>query len=128
MTIKPTTIKDINIKTALGIVLGIGFFSLIFFNMRDRIFGVPLKVITAKNGATLSSPFLSITGRSEHARSLTINGRSITVDRKGTFNEEIVLSPGYNIIEISAIDQFGNKKVKTYQVVFSSPHSVAAAQ
>lgn len=116
---------QLTLKSGIFLTLGIAVIALVGYNMRDRILGTPLLVSTAANGATLTSPFLPITGSARHARELLINGRSVTIDRHGAFTDEIVLSPGYNIVEVSLTDQFGGQKTKTYQVVFNAPQAVA---
>lgn len=120
------TMERLTLKSGLLLGLGIAVVALIGYNMRDRILGTPLVVATAKDGTTIDTPFLPITGVARHARSLSINGRSVTVDRKGAFTDEVVLSPGYNIVEVSLTDQFGGQKSKTYQIVVNAPQAVAA--
>ncbi len=117
--------QSLTLKSGLLLALGIAVVALVGYNMRDRLLGTPLVITTTSDGATVDSPFLSIAGKARHARELLINGRSVTVDRKGTFTDEVVLSPGYNIVEVALRDQFGNQKVKTYQIVVSTPPSVA---
>lgn len=119
--------KQLTLKSGLLCALGIAVIALVGYNMRDRILGTPLIVSTAQSGSTLTSPFLPISGSARHARALLINGRSVPIDRHGTFTDEIVLSPGYNIVEVSLTDQFGGQKTKTYQVVFTAPQAVATA-
>lgn len=120
--------KQLTLKSGILLTLGVAIIALVGYNMRDRILGTPLVVRTADNGATLTSAFLPITGSARHARELLINGRSITIDRHGAFTDEIVLSPGYNIVEVSLTDQFGSHKTKTYQVVFDAPQAVATIE
>lgn len=122
------SMKQLTLKSGILLTLGVAIIALVGYNMRDRILGTPLVVRTADNGATLTSAFLPITGSARHARELLINGRSITIDRHGAFTDEIVLSPGYNIVEVSLTDQFGSHKTKTYQVVFDAPQAVATVE
>ncbi len=117
---------QLNIKTVLWSIIGIAVLSLVTYNLKDRIFGAPLMVMTAPDGATLDTPFLPVTGIARHAREISINGRAVTIDRQGNFNDEVVLSPGYNIVEVAAKDQFGNEKRKTYQVVVTPGQNVAS--
>lgn len=112
-------------RFGLYILLGIGVLGLICFNMRDLLIGAPIEVSATSDGATLSSPILPISGTARHARTLEINGRQVAVDRAGKFSDEILLSPGYNIVEVALQDQFGKKKVKTYHVVVNPPAAVA---
>ena len=125
---RKTRMQQLTLKSGILLTLGVLVVGLIAYNMRDRILGAPLIVSTAPNGTTIDSPFLPISGIAPHARELSINGRSVTVDRKGVFADEVVLSPGYNIVEVALTDQFGNQKVKTYQIVVNTPQAVATAE
>lgn len=117
--------KNITIATvSIGVVI-IGIFSLVFTNMRDSIFGAPFEVTVARNGETLTSSFLPIIGKAKHARDILLNGRSITIDRNGNFTDAVILSPGYNTIEIALKDQFGKEKKYTYQFVYTPENAVA---
>ncbi len=117
--------KNFTLKKAVIALSGFVVLAIVGYNMRDRILGTPLSITIAQNGSTVTTPFLPITGVAKHARELSINGRTITVDRSGVFDDEVLLSPGYNIIEVALKDQFGNEKVKTYQIVVSTPSAVA---
>jgi hypothetical protein len=117
--------KVITLKSALLTILGISFIGLVGFNMRDSIWGTPLSISTVKNGTTITDSALPIAGVARHARELLINGRPITLTRDGSFSDTVLLSPGYNIVEVALKDQFGNQKVKTYHVVVRTPESVA---
>ncbi len=119
--------QTLTLKSGLFVALGICIIALVTYNMRDRIWGAPLTISTAPNGSTLTSAFLPITGSARHARALQINGRSVTIDRSGVFSDEVVLSPGYNIVEVRVTDQFGQQRTKQYQVVFTAPQAVARA-
>lgn len=122
------SMQQLTLKSGMFLTLGILVVALVGYNMRDRILGTPLIVSTAKNGTTLTTPFLPISGTARHARTLSINGRAVTVDRHGAFADEVVLSPGYNIVEVSLTDQFGGQKTKTYQIVVDPTEAVATVE
>jgi hypothetical protein len=56
---------------------------------------------------------------------MTINGRIISIDRQGNFSDGVILSPGYNIVEVAQKDQFGKEKKQTYHWVASPSLTVA---
>jgi len=120
--------NNLTLKSGLLLTFGIAVVALIGYNMRDSILGTPLSISTAKDGSTITTPFLPIHGTARHARSLSINGREVTIDREGVFTDEVVLSQGYNIVEVSLTDQFGGQKTKTYQIVVDAPQAVATAE
>jgi len=69
------------------------------------------------DGAVLTENIIKITGNAKNAINLTLNGREISVDQAGNFNETIALLPGYNIISIIAKDKFGYVDEKNYKLI-----------
>lgn len=118
--------RNLPIKGILVSILGLGLISLIGYNMHDRILGAPLNLEIAPNGSTIDSQQLAISGSAPHARELLINGRPINIDRNGAFSDKVLLSPGYNVVEIAVKDQFGKEKIKTYQYAAVFPQTVIA--
>jgi hypothetical protein len=118
-------IGKLTLVTILTSALVIGFFALIAFNVKDMIFGAPLKVIASADGATIDSTFLPISGTAKNARQISINGRIVSIDRGGNFNDGIILSPGYNIVEVAERDQFGKEKKKVFHWVAVPSPTVA---
>ncbi len=108
----------------IGLIV-IGVFAFAIENMRDLLFGSPLEVATASDGTTLTEGFLPVVGKAKHARSVTVNGRDIQIDRDGNFSDAVLLSPGYNVVEVALLDQFGKEKVKTYHLVLDESDTVA---
>ena len=88
-----------------------------FFVSKDLIFGIKIKEVNLINGATAKESVLKITGNARNAINLTLNGREISVDQEGNFNETIALLLGYNIISIRAQDKFGYIDEKNYQII-----------
>jgi hypothetical protein len=56
-----------------------------------------------------------------------INGRTVAMDKSGAFSDGALLSPGYNIVEISQVDRFGKEKRKIIHLVAQPSASVATA-
>lgn len=117
--------KTLSFVTILIGLMTLGVFGFAIDNMRDLLFGTPLKIQTLSDGTTVSDGFLPIIGNAKHSKNISINGRSLFIDREGNFVDGIVLSPGYNIVEIALLDQFDKEKIKTYHLVFDQIESVA---
>ncbi len=81
------------------------------------IFGVKIKNVNIVDGAKITDSIMHITGNARNAINLTLNGREISVDRDGNFNETIALLSGYNVVEIKAKDKFGNNDEKIYKLM-----------
>ena len=94
-----------------------------FFRSKDLIFGVKIKDVNfnglpAQSGITIANGVLNLTGNARNAIDLTLDGREISVDELGNFNETIALLPGYNIIDIRAQDKFRNVDEKNYKIMY----------
>jgi hypothetical protein len=89
-----------------------------FFRSKDLIFGVKIRDMDIVDGSTMTNNILNITGNAKNALDLTLDGREISIDQQGNFNETIVLLPGYDIITIKAEDKFGNIDEKDYKLIY----------
>jgi len=98
------------------------FFALIIiyaiFRSKDLIFGVQIKNVNITNGSTVTNNVMEIKGVARNAIFLSLDGREISVDQQGNFDETIALLPGYNIINIKAKDKFGDVDEKNYQLIY----------
>lgn len=89
-----------------------------FFRSHDLIFGVKIKNVNITEGIRLANNIQNITGNARNATNLTLNGREITIDQTGNFNETIALLKGYNIVNIKAQDKFGYVDEKNYKLMY----------
>ena len=99
-------------------IASLSVFSLILiiyalFRSRDLIFGVKIRNVTLKP----SESVVRLEGSAKNAINLTLLGREISIDQEGNFDETIALLPGYNIVSIGALDKFGNRDEKSYQLI-----------
>ena len=113
-------------KNTLKITLLSFFFLFIvvyaFFRSHDLIFGVRIKNIQidglpAQAGITVKNDTLKVSGNAKNAINLTLNGREISIDQAGNFNETIALMSGYNAITIKAVDKFEYVDEKDYKLM-----------
>jgi hypothetical protein len=118
-------IGKLTLATILIGILVVGFLGLIAYNVKDMVFGAPLIVHTTADGATVNNSYVAISGYAKHAQSVTINGLVIGVDKQGNFSDGVILSPGYNIVEVAETDRFGKRKDFSYHWVEAPAVSVA---
>lgn len=111
-----------NAKKIIKIAGFSAFFVLIigysFFVSKDLIFGVKIKNVSLTDGATVTSNIIKVTGNAKNAINLSLNGREISIDQLGNFNETIALLPEYNIINLRAQDKFGYVDEKNYKLMY----------
>lgn len=89
-----------------------------FFRSKDLVFGVKIKNVNLVNGAKLNESVTKVTGNAKNAINLSLNGREISINKDGDFEETIALLSGYNIVNIKAKDKFGYVDEKNYQLIY----------
>lgn len=98
------------------------FFAVIFvyalFRSSDLIVGVKIKNVNLIDGAKVTESIMHINGNAKNATNLTLNGRGISVDQAGNFDETIALLLGYNVVNITALDKFGHRDEKNYKLIY----------
>jgi len=107
--------KILDIILSSLIVLVIIYFS--FFQSKNLIAGPKITVDRPLNGATAESALTQVTGKAENVSEIKLNGRNIFVDEEGYFDEEVLLSYGYNTIFIEVKDRFNRKIIKELELV-----------
>ena len=111
-----------NIKKILQIVALCAFFLFLavyaFWGSHNLIFGVKIKNVSIVDGAKIIDSIIKVTGNAKNAVNLTLNGREITINENGDFNETIALLKGYNIVNITAKDKFGYSDEKNYKLIY----------
>lgn len=90
------------------------------FGSHNLISGVKIKNVNIVDGAKVTNSVVEVTGNAKNAIILTLNGREISIDENGNFNETIALLPGYNIINIAAKDKFGYIDEKNYKLTYEA--------
>lgn len=104
------------------IIITIVFIVFIMFYAYNRsenlLFGPQITIKTPINGQVIQSDLVNISGIIKNATEIRLNDRKIYTDENGNFQEEILLSYGYNVIELTAVDRFGKEKEKILQLVY----------
>ena len=94
-----------------------------FFRSHDLIYGVQIKNVNIVDGTTVTDSILKVTGNAKNAINLSLNGREISIDQAGNFNETIALLKGYNIISLKARDKFGYTDEKNYKLIYKAENT-----
>ncbi len=88
------------------------------FQSRNLVKGPVLTILNPQSGALLADSLATITGAVENAKEVMVNGRSIDIDESGNFRDEVLVSYGYNIVTVKAVDRFGRETEKTLELVY----------
>ncbi len=98
----------------LGIVI-VASYS--FFVLNDFVRGPRIILESPLNGFSTTTPAIVVVGRTIHTNNLSINGSQTAVDLEGNFRGRLILAPGYNIIKITAKDNYERVVEKTIEIV-----------
>ncbi len=111
------------IRIGIAAVFGVILFSYAFFRAHEVIFGVKVSVSGIVDGGSYASPVLALSGSALHATTLSINGMSVPIDIKGSFQDTIMLQSGYSVVTIIARDKFGKEDEKRMRVLYVPPNT-----
>jgi uncharacterized protein YybS (DUF2232 family) len=92
-----------------------------FFEFQKIRRGPIVQVIYPQNGQSLNEPIVAIRGLAQNIAYLYVNDRQIFVDEQDRISERLLLSPGYNIITLRAVDRFGKEKHYSIELVYQIP-------
>ena len=112
-------IKSKNIKWWIGIgscmalFLIIGIFA--YSKMCFMVKGVEIQAMVEKESA--DSKLATITGKAPNAIHLSLNDREIFIDKDGSFSEKVVILPGFSVVTLDAVDKFGHKSEKKFELI-----------
>ena len=107
-----TKLKYLLITAFLLVVLGYGS-----YQMRNLINRPDIIIDSPANGASTTSPLITITGRTEQIAKLWLNGDKLITDHTGRFESQLILALGYNIIQLDGEDRFGRRVEKKLELV-----------
>ena len=112
-----------NINTGKKIEIGIFLFILIVaiiyggFRAVPLLSGPSIEIYSPQNGETVASTTFEISGRTSHAKEITLQGKPISINTEGYFTERLVSSSPYTIIVVVATDRYGRREEKVLSVV-----------
>ena len=58
-----------------------------------------------------------VRGQATHSNNISVNGASTPVDLEGNFNTQLILAPGYNIIKVTAKDNYERTVEEKIEIV-----------
>lgn len=89
------------------------------FEVRRYATGPELVISKPVNGFISSESLIEIVGKAINVTEVEINDNKILMDEEGNFNQEVLLSDGYNVLKVSGIDRFGRKTQKILEIMYN---------
>lgn len=108
------TPKNIIIGSSLLVaILGVGYVA----NQIRSVLAPPFLEIDEPAGdSTVNGSSMVVSGRGEIGAQVMLNNQPVFMDNSGRFSENLILSPGLNIIQISERNKLGKVSEKTRQI------------
>ncbi len=88
------------------------------FEVWNYVTGPKITITHPSNGAVVSESLITIEGQAKNVKEITLNDRPILINEAGIFSEKILLSYGYNVLELRAMDRFGKTTEQKLQLVY----------
>jgi cytoskeletal protein RodZ len=79
----------------------------LFYQYRSAIFNPSIEIETPKEGESISSLTLIVTGKTDPASTLLIDNKQIPIENNGNFSKEIAVFPGDNTLTFRVENKFG---------------------
>lgn len=105
------------------VILLLGVFGFVGFQVYPLIHGPSLEFTTLTQGMHVDEPLIRIAGIARHTQELIVNGVALPLSPTGDFDEKLLMNPGYNIITVLALDRFGKHTTQTYTVFLAEEAS-----
>jgi hypothetical protein len=112
---RTSSLKIIKVASAAIVIIIIAAYAL--WRSFTYARGPAITLTEPSNFATITSTTTHVIGRVERANSITLNGKAITIDEQGHFDETILVFPGTNILTLVARDQFERSVETRVEVV-----------
>ncbi|OGZ06462.1 MAG: hypothetical protein A2845_06100 [Candidatus Lloydbacteria bacterium RIFCSPHIGHO2_01_FULL_49_22] len=113
--------KILSVGSGLFVILVIVLYA--YYQSRSIIAGPLISLSEPENNMTSTTSLIMVRGVATRAKEITLQGRQIFIDLDGRFAEQLLLSPGYNIIELTARDTQGRQMIKDLELVYQAPAS-----
>jgi len=110
------TLTPKTIIIALTIVLSLAAVGYVFSQISSVLTPPTLELTEPKEDGTVQGNSIIFSGRSEIGADVFINDQAVLTDRNGQFNENLILSPGLNVIEVVVRNKFNKESRVTRRV------------
>ncbi len=106
------------VKIIVFVLISLIVIGYAFFASHDFILGPIITISEPINGSTFTSPGIVIKGVVKRIQDISLNDRSLIIDHEGNFSENVLLSPGYNVFTLIALDKFGRSKEYRLELIY----------
>jgi len=116
--------KDLPVQSGFNVrlfVIILSVFLLIcygIFNARNLIIGPTIEIFSPTKDMETEENTIIVKGQAKNITFISLNEKPISVNMEGLFEEKLLLSPGFNTIEIKARDRFKKETQKIIKIYY----------
>ena len=107
-----------------GQIIGLSFLLIlgayIYYQSATFREGPIIAIESPSNGATVTDSLVRIEGYAKNISRISMNGDQIFTDENHRFSEELLVSPGYTIITINALDRFNRSVEQKLELIYNN--------
>lgn len=112
-------LQKLHLKILLATIVGLVIIGYAYGRVEVFIAGPRLDISSPMSGE-VSSPLIALSATAVNAEEIFLNDRSVFGDENGVLKELVLLSPGYNVVTLSAKDRFGRVVKEEVEFVYTS--------
>lgn len=116
MQLTRTTIQRL-FKILLVAVIAILIISYAIWRSSDYTRGPSIDIFWPQDGREATSSTMQIIGQAKRINEISLNGKQISIDEQGNFEETIIIFPGMNWITLHVNDRFGRDLTRQLRII-----------
>ncbi len=101
--------------TAIFVCVLVGYSA---FQVHKIITGPVIEIDLHDQAVVTGTGMLKLQGVASNIAFIALNDNPIFIDEKGAFSENLLLYPGYNVIELFGKDKFGKTLTRLVEVTY----------
>lgn len=105
------------IRRGLLAVIGIGLASYFWWATANIVTPPKITVIAPVDGMVTTDPSVTVSGRTESEVTLRVNGKEVTTDSDGFFQDTLELADGLNVIKVVGAKKHSKETVVTRRII-----------
>jgi cytoskeletal protein RodZ len=96
------------------------------FEVKTIIAPPQITIVSPVDGASTKEATILVRGRADHGTNLQINGEAVLLSQDGTFQKEIALERGLNVLSIQGAKRYSHQASQYRRVIFDNSKAISA--
>ncbi len=115
-------------QTSLFVLLIVAFASYIGLEVKTIISPPELSVSSPADGFLTSDATIVVKGKTDKGAIVTINGQTVLLAQDGSFEKEIALERGVNVLHIEGAKRYSHQRTEYRRVIFDNAKTIGLTE